>query len=467
VPTDAIDPAPPIDADVVVIGAGPAGVPAAVAAARAGATVIVIDAADRPGGQYHRQLPGHFEVEDPGALHHGWRAATSGFDALAADDRIRHVAGTRVWLAERSPDGVTLHTTGVHRGTVRAQALILATGAAERVLPFPGWDLPGVLTVGAAQALVKGQGVRPGHRVVVAGTGPLLLASASTLVRAGTRVLEVLDANGPRTWRAAGPRVLAPGKAIEATGYLRDLARTRTPYRPSQAIIAATGDGRVESVTIAEVDRDWHVVDGTHRHLEVDAVCVAYGFSPNVGIAAALGCGLTSGGRPAVVVDRLQRTTTPRVFAAGEVTGIAGAGVAALEGTIAGNAAADACGYDVDRARVRRQVRRREKAQRFATALQRATPIQDGWQSWLTDDTIVCRCEEVEVATVRSAIADAGVRDVRSLKMTTRCGMGWCQAAVCGPNVVDLLTTATGAVPDDANRLAARSISEPVALSQL
>ena len=459
--------AQPIDADVVVIGAGPAGVPAAVAAARAGATVIVIDAADRPGGQYHRQLPHDFEVEDPGALHHGWRDATAGFDELVANDRIRHIAGTRVWLAERSPDRVTLHTTGAHRGTVRAQALILATGAAERALPFPGWDLPGVLTVGAAQALVKGQGVRPGHRVVVAGTGPLLLASASTLVRAGTHVLEVLDANGPGTWRAAGPRVLAPGKAVEAAGYLRDLARSRTPYRPAQAIIAATGVGRVESVTIAAVDRDWHVVDGTQRHLDVDAVCVAYGFSPNVGIAAALGCDLTPGGGPAVVVDRLQRTTVPRVFAAGEITGVAGADVAALEGAVAGAAAADACGHDVDRALVRRQVRRREKAQRFAAALQRATPIRHGWQSWLTDDTIVCRCEEVELATVRSAIAGAGARDVRSLKMTTRCGMGWCQAAICGPNVVDLLTVATGAVPEDANRLAARSIAEPVALSEL
>lgn len=457
----------PVHVDVAVIGAGPAGVPAAVAAARAGASVAVIDAAERPGGQYHRQLPQRFEVEDPGALHHGWRAATAGFDELAADDRIRHIAGTRVWLAERSSAGVRLHTTGTHRGSVTAHHLILATGAAERVLPFPGWDLPGVLTVGAAQALVKGQGVRPGHRVVVAGTGPLLLASASTLLRAGTGVLEVLDANGPATWRAAGPQGLAPGKAVEAAGYLRDLARSRTPYHPRQAVIAATGDGRVEAVTVAEVDRDWHVVAGTERNLDVDAVCVAYGFSPNVGIAAALGCALTPGGSPAVEVDRLQRTTVPRVLAAGEVTGVAGADVAAREGSIAGAAAAAACGYDIDRTSVRRQVRRREKAQRFAAALQRATPIRPGWQSWLNDDTVVCRCEEVDVTTVRSAIADAGARDVRSLKMTTRCGMGWCQAAICGPNVVDLLTSATGTVPEDANRLAARSISEPVALSEL
>jgi D-hydroxyproline dehydrogenase subunit alpha len=465
--TDATTSTQPAETDVVVIGAGPAGVPAAVAAARAGARVIVIDAADRPGGQYHRQLPDDFQVEDPGALHHGWRAATAGFDELAGNDRIRHLAGTRVWLAERAADGVTLHTTGAHRGTVRAQVLILATGAAERVLPFPGWDLPGVLTVGAAQALVKGQGVRPGHRVVVAGTGPLLLASASTLIRAGTQVLEVLDANGPRTWRAAGPRVLSPGKAREATGYLRDLARSRTPYRPSQAIIAATGDDRVAAVTIAEVDRDWHVVEGTQRTLEVDAVCVAYGFSPNVGIAAALGCDLTPGGSAAVEVDQLQRTTAPRVLAAGELTGIAGADAAGLEGAIAGAVAAQTCGYDVDRARVRRQVRRRDRVHRFAAALHRATPIQHGWQSWLSGDTVVCRCEEVDMTTVRAAIADAGARDVRSLKMTTRCGMGWCQAAICGPNVVDLLTTATGRVPDDANRLAARSIAEPVALSEL
>jgi NADPH-dependent 2,4-dienoyl-CoA reductase/sulfur reductase-like enzyme len=453
--------------DVLVLGAGPAGVPAAVAAARAGASVTVIDAAARPGGQYHRQLPAAFGVQAPGALHHGWDAAVAGFVEVATTDHVRFLGGTRVWLAERDADGVTVHTTGAHHASIAARTLILATGATERVLPFPGWDLPGVLTVGAAQALVKGQGVRPGHAVVVAGTGALLLASASTLLRSGTNVREVLDANGPSTWRSGGPRLLAPDKAVEATGYLADLARARVAYRHGQAVVAAEGDGRVERITVADVDTSWQVIDGTARHLDVDAVCVSYGFTPNVGVGTALGCEPTGGGSPALEVDGLQRTSAPNVFAAGEVTGIAGADVAAREGSIAGAAAAHACGYAVDRRTVRRHVRRRDRGRRFAEALQRATPIKDGWMGWMDDATIVCRCEDVAYGTVRTAIDTSRARDARSVKMTTRCGMGWCQAAVCGPNVVDLITAATGSVPADATGLSRRSIAEPVALGEL
>lgn len=466
-PTEWTSSQPPWHAEVAVVGAGPAGVPAAIAAARAGASVVVIDAAPRPGGQYHRQLPASFAVRRPGALHHGWRRATAGFDEVAASDGIRYLADTRVWLAERRGEAIALHLTGAGRGTVTADTLVLATGATERVVPFPGWDLPGVLTVGAAQALVKGQGVRPGHRVLVAGTGPLLLASASTLVRAGTGVVAVLDANGPSAWRAAGPRILSPRKAREAAGYLGDLARHRTPYRTGQAVIAAHGDGAVEAVTVADVDRVWHIVEGTRRTVEVDAVCVSYGFTPNVGIAAALGCALDDAVGPRVRVDARQHTSVPDVYAAGEVTGVAGAEVAAHEGSIAGAAAAHGRGHPVDRAAVRRAVRRRDRAQRFATSLQRATSLHPGWIDWLDGTTIVCRCEEVTHGDVAAAITDTGARDVRSVKLTTRCGMGWCQAAVCGPTVVDLLTAATGGVPPDSHGLATRSIAEPIELGEL
>lgn len=457
----------PHHAEIAVVGAGPAGIPAATAAARAGASVVIIDAAPRPGGQFHRHLPASFDAQRPGALHHGWQRATAGFDELATSDRIHYLAATRVWLAERRNDTIRLHLTGAQRGTITADTLVVATGATERVLPFPGWDLPGVLTVGAAQALVKGQGVRPGHRVLVAGTGPLLLASASTLVRAGTGVVQVLDANGPAAWRAAGPRILSPGRARDAAGYLADLARHRIPYRTGQAVIAAHGVDRVVAVTVAAVDRDWRIVEGTRRTVEVDAVCVSYGFSPNVGIAAALGCELDEAVGPGVRVDVRQATSIPSVYAAGEVTGVAGAEVAALEGEIAGAAAAQGRGHAVDRAAVRRQVRRRDRGQRFAAALQRATRLRTGWIDWLDDTTIVCRCEEIRYGQVSDAITNTGARDVRSVKLTTRCGMGWCQAAVCGPTVVDLVTAATGAVPPDAHGLSARAIAEPVELGEL
>jgi len=455
--------------DVVVLGAGPAGVPAALTAADAGASVTVIDANARPGGQYHRQLPDDFAVSRPGALHHGWRKASADLAAFTAHPRIDHVSGTRAWLVEPADDRVLVHTTGARRATFGGRALVLATGATERVLPFPGWDLPGVMTVGAAQALIKGQGVRPGRRVLLAGTGPLLLASASTLLGAGTEVAAVLDANGPATWMAAaGAGLRTPGRTLEAAGYLADLARHRVPYRANRAVVRVGGDGQVERATVATIDDAWRIVPGTEATYEVDAVCVSYGFTPDVGIAAALGCELTI--EQAVWVDAGQRTSIERVLAAGELTGVAGASVAALEGRVAGAVAAVAAvatGHTVDHTEVRRDVRRRDRERRAAHALARVASIRDGWTTWLDDETIICRCEEVPFGRVRDAIAELGARDVRSVKMTTRCGMGLCQAAVCGPTVVDLVRTHTGRLPDDAAGLAHRSIAEVVPLGEL
>jgi D-hydroxyproline dehydrogenase subunit alpha len=453
-------------ADVVVLGAGPAGLPAALAAADVGARVALIDANPRPGGQYHRQFPPDFQVARPGALHHGWRKASTEIAAVASHPRIDHKAGTRAWLVEHADDHVLVHTTGAHLGTFAGGMLVLATGATERVLPFPGWDLPGVLTVGAAQALVKGQGVRPGRRVLLAGTGPLLLASASTLLAAGTQVVAVLDANGPRTWTAAtGAGLRTPPRLLEAAGYLADLARGRVPYLPNRAVIRVDGDGQVERATVATVDDFWRVIPGSEETYDVDTVCVSSGFTPNVGIAAALGCELSAA--QAVQVDAGQRTSVGRVLAAGEVTGVAGASVAALEGRVAGAVAADDLGFVVDRRRIRRQVRRRDRERRAAEALARAAPIRDGWTTWMDDDTIVCRCEEVGYGEVRHAISQLGAGDVRSVKMTTRCGMGLCQAAMCSATVVDLVRDATGHLPDDAAGLAHRSVAEAIPLGDL
>ncbi len=461
--------APSGPVDVAVLGAGPAGIPAALAAADAGAQVVLIDANPRPGGQYHRQLPREVSAVRPGVLHHGWPEASERFAALAAHPRIRLLSSTRVWLAEPRPDEVRLHTTGLAQDTIHARQLVLATGATERVLPFPGWDLPGVLTVGAAQALIKGQGIRPGRRVLLAGTGPLLLAAAGTLLTAGTEVVAVLDANGSRQLgRAVPAAVLSPGRSVEAAGYLAQLARHRTPYRPGMAVVRVEGDGEVERAVVAEVDADWRVRLGTEHHLDVDAVCVAYGFTPNVGVAAAVGCELAP--RPdgaVVVVDVGQRTSRPRVLAAGELTGVQGASVAALEGAVAGAVAAAAEGHPVDRDDLRRLVRRRDRARRAADTLLRAAPIRAGWRSWLDDETVVCRCEEVEYRTVRHAIEELGAKDVRSLKMTTRCGMGRCQAAICGPIVSDLVAEHTGAPPADATGLAPRAIAESIPLGEL
>ena len=405
---------------VVVVGAGPAGLAAARTAAKAGAEVLLIDGATRTGGQYLRSA---FDRPDA-ALH----------------ERITHLAETTVWAIESIEGGQRLRlqtgpadAPGRTMRTIDATALVLATGAYDRTLPFPGSDLPGVYTAGAAQALAKGQRVAIGRRVLVAGTGPFLLPVARSLIDVGAEVLAVLEANSTATiargWRSAP--LAAIRKLPEFVSYTSALTRHRVPSYRGRAVIAAHGIDRVESVTVAEVDGDWHPVPGSERRLALDAVCVGYGFTAQLELAVAAGCRLETGpdGGSAVAVDSFQRTSVPGVYAAGEITGVAGAGPAAVEGAVAGAHAAG-----------RPLTLNVAQGKQIADALGRAYPVRPGWKSWVTADTVVCRCEEVRYDELVSALdrAEPG----RALRLTSRAGLGMCQGRVCARNVAELAGTA-------------------------
>ncbi|MEU4606589.1 FAD-dependent oxidoreductase [Kribbella sp. NPDC023972] len=425
--------------DVAVVGAGPAGIAAALAAADGGAEVLLIDSARAVGGQFNRQVAAEFGVRRPGRFQHGWKAFVAKRDRLAAHPRITRLAETSVWAFEQgkrlwaqrgAADGV-----GREVFAIDAKAVVLATGAYDRVLPFPGWDLPGVYSAGAAQALAKGQRVAVGKRVIVAGTGPFLLPVAESLVGVGAEVVELLEANTITTvckgW-ATDPLV-ASGKIREAIGYGALLARQRIPLRHGWTVTAAHGDGRVEAVTVARVDEDWRPVAGTERRIAVDAVCLGFGFTAQLELAVSARCELTTGpdGGQAVVVDADQQTSTPAVFAAGELTGIGGADLAAAEGRVAGAAAAGHTAAPADYKKV-------VKGRRFAAALAAAYPVRDGWRSWSRRDTVVCRCEEVTRGDIEDAVAERGVSDGRALKLTSRAGLGLCQGRVCARTVAEL-----------------------------
>lgn len=455
---------------LVVLGAGPAGVAAAVAATDAGLAVTLVDLGERPGGQYHRREPGTFATDRPAALHHGLDAFTTDVARLADAPGFRHVARAGVWGVQRLADGgVRIATDRADLPILEADAIVLATGANERVVPFPGWDLPGVLTVGGAQALLKGQGLRPGRAVVVAGAGPLLLPVAAALARVRTHLVAVTDANDPRAWLTGSPRGLRPATVREGAAHLAALARHGVRIRPRTAAVAARGDGRVEEVVLARLGRDWTPVPGSERTVTADALATSHGFVPDVGPAVGLGCALdtTEATTPAVAVDALQATSVPGVWAAGELTGIGGARVAAHEGTVAGLAAARVLGAAVDESALARAVARRRADVPFLRTLARVLSVGDGWTSWLTPDTVLCRCEEVTVGTVDTAIARRDADDLRSIKLTTRCGMGHCQARMCAANVAGLLTARTGRPPADPGALDRRPVAHPVRLGDL
>jgi NADPH-dependent 2,4-dienoyl-CoA reductase/sulfur reductase-like enzyme len=442
---------------VVVVGAGPAGLAAARAAAEAGARVTLLDSADGLGGQYWRHLPDARPAGREHLLHHRWTTFGELRDALAAHPAVTVVPSAQVWSLERPDAGLRLNVLvgepdGVGREVLAYEpdALVLATGAHDRTLPFPGWQLPGVYSAGAAQALAKGERVAVGRRVVVAGAGPFLLPVAASLLQTGAAVVGVHEAGRvgtlargwlSRPWELAG----AVGKAGELAGYVRDLARHRVPWRSGEAVVAAHGDGQVEAVTVARLDARWAPVAGTERLVEADAVAVSHGFTPRLELAIAAGCALSPG--RFVVVDDAQATSVAGVWAAGEITGIGGADAALAEGTVAGTAAA---GGDTGTGAVRLAGRARTRASGFAARIEAAHGVRPGWVGWLRDDTVVCRCEETTYGRIREVAELTGSRETRSVKLTSRAGLGPCQARMCGRTLQELLddpAAAGGAAP--------------------
>lgn len=428
---------------VLVVGAGPAGLAAAVAALDAGARVTILDASDETGGQYWRHLPSARAGRNEARLHHGWSIYQALHARVTGDPACELILGAQVWSVEPNPTSPCGRTFNVsigtvdHRGaTMRAfspDAAVLATGAHDRTLPFPGWELPGVFSGGAAQALAKGERVAVGQRVIVSGAGPFLLPVAVSVAETGSRVVEVVEANRiPRLMRgwSAKPWQLfgARSKAGELVEYARSFVRHRIPYRTGMAVVAAHGTDRVEAVTVAKLDVDWAPVLGTERRVEVDAVCVTHDFTPRLEVAVAAGCELTD--ERFIITDDKQQTTVADIYAAGEVTGIGGVDLAMAEGAIAGARAAG--GNPTDLAVCRRSV-----FTGFAARIAAAHGIRPGWRQWMSEDTVVCRCEEVTYGSLCRGVESAP--GLRSLKLTTRASLGICQGRICGRTVEDVL----------------------------
>ena len=385
--------ASPIDTEVVVVGGGPAGLAAAAHAAEADARVVLLDRGPRPGGQIwrHRTTP-------PGAAR-PWveRVVRSGATTLF---------GATVVDAPR-PGALLVEHAGRCR-SVRYERLVLATGARERFLPFPGWTRPGVVGVGAAQALLK-QGARfEGLRVVVAGTGPLMLTVAAALAGDGARVVGIAEqAPLGRLVRFGRTLLGHPRKAVQGLGCGARLLGVR--YRTGAWVRAAEGRGDVERAVLTDGRREWT--------WECDVLACAFGLVPNLELPRLLGCETDGDG---LDLDDDQGTTVPGVYAAGELGGIGGDRHALVTGALAGLGAAG-------RPAPPSLHRAREKERAFAAAYGETFALRDELRGLAAPDTLVCRCEDVPYARLEAC------RSAREAKLLTRAGMGPCQARVCGP----------------------------------
>jgi NADPH-dependent 2,4-dienoyl-CoA reductase/sulfur reductase-like enzyme len=387
--------------DVIVVGAGPAGLAAACRAAECGATVALLDDNPRPGGQIWRA----------GARPPKGKAAR--WLRLAGERNVGWIAAARVFSAP-APGRIAIERSN---GDLELgyRNLVLATGARERFLPFPGWTLPNVMGAGGLEALAKSGFPVKGKRVVVAGAGPLLLAVARYLRGQGANLRLVAEQTGPSAlYRFARGLARHPGKLAQAV-FSRS-ALLGIPYLSGCWPVAAEGRDKLESVTLRRGARTWSE--------PCDYLACGFGLVPNVELAALLGCRV---GEAGVGVDEYQQTSVAGVYSAGDATGIGGVDLALVEGEIAGYAAAGRP------AAARKLFRARQSHRRFAAALAETFAPRDELRSLPQDDTLVCRCEDVAWGRIR------GFSTWREAKIQTRCGMGPCQGRVCGSAVEFLL----------------------------
>lgn len=392
--------------DLLIVGAGPAGLAAAAEASRCGASgapITLLDENPWAGGQIWRPAGGQRDSSEVSALLDECR-----------DRGVVRLAETRI-VAALAP-GALLAEGPAGPLVLGYRRLILATGARERFLPFPGWTLPGVYGAGGLQALVKGGAPIEGRRVVVAGSGPLLLAVAATLRRAGARVLLLAEQAPLSRMVAFGAGLVGhPGKVgqlLRLSWQLRGIPRRFGCYP-----VAAEGEERLTAVRLRSGEREWS--------LPCDDLACGFHLLPNTELASLLGCRLDASG--GVAVDRWQRTSVAEVFAVGETAGIGGLETALAEGRLAGRVAVGAEG---DLAGL---LAARDRARHFAARLERAFALREELRQMATGETIVCRCEDVTLDRLRQW------SDWRSAKLQTRCGMGPCQGRICAPAVRFLL----------------------------
>ncbi len=419
-----------LEADVGIVGAGPGGLSAATVCARAGLSVVVLDEGHRAGGQIFRQLPAGAAaraIAEPPSHRHGHAL----LDEFAAS-KVRLCSGATVWDAR--PGRLWFEQDGAS-WLLRCRQIVLAPGAYDRCMPFPGWTLPGVLTAGALQVMVRGFGVVPGRRALVAGSGPLLLPTITALLSAGVQVVAALEASSRWNALRALPGVLVNGaRCREAFWYARQLLKAGVRLRWGWTIFGCEGDGRVQRATIGAVDAQGRPRRETARTVDVDVVGAGFGLVPSIELGLHLGCApawnAPRGGH-CLAVDRSQRTSVAGVYAAGEICGIGGAEVAIAEGEVAGHAVVAALRLlPVSAAAMAKAARER----RAADAMLRAFAPLPGLHDLAQVDTIVCRCEDVPLQQARAAAALHGSSH-RAIKLGCRAGMGTCQARICGPSL--------------------------------
>lgn len=450
--------------NTVIVGSGCAGLAAAATLSAHGMDVLLVDENPTPGGQLLRgKWPGKDLALklDP--------AKKQGFSLIR---QLEDLKGSRVEILSMARlAGIFNDNTLLIQDTsplpgkqkafeIKTDHLIIATGAREKYLPFPGWTLPGVMACGAAQVLMKSHGVLPAKQTFMAGTSPLQMVTASQILlnkgKAGglffmspfSRGLEILT-----QFPTALPKILEGGL------HQARIIANRVPVRYRTGIVEARGKDRLKSIVVSRVDREGRFIPSTRKEIPAQALALGYGFAPNIELAAQAGCDLEydngKGGWVARVSPGLE-TTVQGILAAGETTGIAGGKKSLIEGRMA---ALTLLGKEDPRLA---SLRKKELA--YGRFLNRFCRIPSGAWDQIPDNTVICRCEDVTMGEIRKTLA-MGCEASFTIKRITRAGMGRCQGRTCAPVLQDILTALTGKSPDQIGAVSVRTPVKPLAVN--
>jgi NADPH-dependent 2,4-dienoyl-CoA reductase/sulfur reductase-like enzyme len=442
-------------ADIVIVGAGPAGIRAAQTLVAYGAQPCLIDESLRGGGQIYRRQPAHFkraakalygfEASKAVALH-----AT--LDRLTTD--IDYRPETLVWNAE---DNVLDTLCNGVAGQVGYKQLIVATGATDRILPVAGWTLPGVYSLGAAQIALKFQGCAIGERVVFAGSGPLLYLVAYQYAKAGAKVLAVLDSAPFSAQSRALPTLAGQPLTLAKGVYYRGwLSAHGIPVHQGVQLERIDGERRVQSVS-------WRQGQTVHS-LDCDALAFAHALRSETQLADLLGCDFSWSPLNRAWLptrDGAGRSSLAGVYLAGDGAGIMGADAAEMAGELAALTMLGDSGHPVDPARSEQLKRKLAAIERFRHGLEVAFPFPENWAAQTPDEVTICRCEEVSAGDIRQTVAQ-GHWEINRVKAMCRIGMGRCQGRMCGLAATEIVAHACGREVSEVGRLRGQAPIKPL-----
>ena len=459
-----------VEPELLVIGGGAGGLTAASIAAEAGVDVVLIDERVARGGQYFKQ-PAKDGLLPASLTDDKQIAAGRGLVERANCSGAKIVTNAQVWGAFAPAEFGVLDNDG---STIyRPKRTIIATGAYERGLPVPGWTLPGVMTTGATQGMLRNYGTFPAGRIVVAGNGPLNLQIALELKRAGAdvRLVVELSDTSAATWIASGLRmaVNVPRFTFDGVAYLRGLKSAGVPVRFGEGLTAVRKTARGLEADVGPIVGDGIVAKET---IEADVVCVGYGFQPSNEILRCLGCRHSfdeARGHLVTVRSADCETTVPGVYAVGDCTGFHGAPAAIQDGVIAAIAVVRSLDYRDSvhhGTELRHALRARPRHRAFQSALWTLFAARRFSTQLATANTIICRCENVTLGDIEAAVDDGAV-SMGGIKQRTRLGMGPCQGRYCAPVVADFLAERTGQPVEEFSYFAPRSPVTPVRIADI